>query len=391
MESQKPPSNKRNLSVIVIVVLIAGICAGSLGALAGGAAVYAFLKSQPAPAALSAPTPKAGTAETLEPGITISVDSTEYESAITKAVELVSPAVVTVVADLPDQPGFFGMISGGTSTGSGFFISDQGYIVTNNHVIDGGRSFHVILQSGEQRTAKLVGSDKFSDLAVVKIDGTIPAVATLGNSDALRPGETAIAIGSPLGDFKNSVTVGVISATGRSIDTGNGYQLEGMLQTDAAINEGNSGGPLVNLAGEVVGVNTMIIRGSNSTATVEGLGFAIPATNVQVISQQIIQKGYVSRPYIGINYQYINPTIASRYNLPVQWGVYISGVISGSPADSAGLQVGDIITQLGNISIDETHPYYNTLFSFSPGDQIEIHFLRDNRERTVQLVLSESR
>jgi len=124
---------------------------------------------------------------------------------------------------------------------------------------------------------------------------------------------------------------------------------------------------------------------------VEGMGFAIPSTNVQVISHQIIQNGYVSRPYIGIRYQNINPTIASRYNLPVEWGVYVSGVISGSPAEQASLQKGDIITQLGDILIDGDHPYYNTLFSFSPGDQIEVHFIRDNREQTVQLVLSESR
>lgn len=391
MNSENSPSRKRVFSVVLIIGLLAGLCAGSLGALAGGAAVYAYLKSQPPTIVQSAPTPQSADTGGQAPGTTIQVDSTQYESTITKAVEMVSPAVVTVVADLPDQQGFFGIISGGTSTGSGFIISDQGYIVTNNHVVDGGTAYHVILQSGEERSAQLVGADKFSDLAVVKIEGNIPAVAVLGNSDTLRPGETAIAIGSPLGDFKNSVTVGVISATGRSIDTGDGYQLEGMLQTDAAINQGNSGGPLVNLAGDVVGVNTMIIRGTNTSATVEGLGFAIPATNVQVISREIIQNGYVSRPYIGIHYQYIDPTIASRYNLPVQWGVYISGVIAGSPAETAGLQVGDIITQLGDIAIDETHPYYNTLFSFSPGDQIEIHYIRDNREKTVQLVLSESR
>lgn len=391
MDSANPPSNKQNSSVIVVIVLIVGICAGSIGALAGGVLVYGYLKSQPAQTAQGGPTSQPVPGENPAPEKSITVDSIQYESSITKAVETVSPAVVTVVADLPDQQGFFGVISGGTSTGSGFFISDQGYIVTNNHVIDGGESYHVILQSGEERPAQLVGSDKFSDLAVMKIEGTVPAVAVLGNSDALRPGETAIAIGSPLGDFKNSVTVGVISATGRSIDTGDGYQIEGMLQTDAAINEGNSGGPLANLAGEVVGVNTMIIRGSNASASVEGMGFAIPSTNVRVISDQIIQKGYVSRPYLGIHYQYINPTIASRYNLPVQWGVYISGVIAGSPAESAGLQVGDIITQLGEIPIDETHPYYNTLFTFSPGDKIDIHFIRNNRETTVQLVLSESR
>lgn len=376
----------QNRSFLLLVVVIVGVCAGLIGALAGGAAVYAYLQSRPdngsVPQAENSPSqPTAGI---------LTVDSARYESAITSAVESVSPAVVTVLTSLPDQQSFFGTIPGGQSTGSGFIISADGHIVTNNHVVEEGVAFRVILQSGEERPAELVGSDRFSDLAILKVEGEMPAVAILGNSDALRPGETAIAIGSPLGDFKNSVTVGVISATGRSIETEDGYQLEGMLQTDAAINQGNSGGPLVNLAGEVIGVNTMIIRGGSSTV-VEGMGFAIPSSHVQVIGDQIVRQGYVSRPYIGIHYQYINPTIASRYRLPVEWGVYISAVIPGSPAESAGLKVGDIITRLGDIAIDEDHPYYNTLFSFSPGDEIEIHLIRANREMTVRLVLSESR
>lgn len=390
MGSENSLTSRQKFSAILIVVLIIGICAGTLGAVAGGAAVYTYLQSRTEAAAQGMTDPSAAVQETELPANILTVDSLQYESAITKAVEVVSPAVVTVVTDLPDQKGFFGTFPGGQSTGSGFIISNDGYIVTNNHVIEGGVTYQVILQSGEDRTAELIGSDKFSDLAILKVDGEMPAVAVLGNSDALRPGETAIAIGSPLGDFKNSVTVGVISATGRSIDTGDGYQIEGMLQTDAAINEGNSGGPLVNLSGEVVGVNTMIIR-SGSSASVEGMGFAIPSTDVKVIGAQIIQQGYVSRPYIGIRYQYINPTIASRYNLPVQWGVYVSGVIQNSPAEIAGLQAGDIIIQLGDIPIDETHPYYNTLFSFAPGDEIELRFIRNNTEKTVQLVLSESR
>jgi len=382
---------KQNFAIILIIVIIVSIIAGSIGAVAGGAAVFAFMQRNTAGELQFQSTETASQDPTQSPSQIISVESLQVESAITAAVEKVGPAVVTVVADLPDQQSFFGTISGGQSSGSGFVISPDGYIVTNNHVIEGGEAFRVILQSGEERTAQLIGSDQFSDLAILKVEGSLPAVAELGNSDFLRPGETAIAIGSPLGDFKNSVTVGVISATGRTLDTGEDYQMEGLLQTDAAINEGNSGGPLVNLSGQVVGVNTLIIRGSNSNTTVEGLGFAIPSSNVQVISTQIIENGYVSRPYIGIRYQNINPSIASRYNLPVEWGVYVSAVVTNSPADDAGLQPGDIITQLGNIKIDEAHPYYNTLFSFSPGDRLEVHFIRNKSERIIDLVLSESR
>lgn len=382
---------KQNIAVILVIVIIVSIIAGSIGAIAGGAAVLAFMERRTTDENQQQSIEPSNLPTAQSPSQKISVESLQIESAITAAVEKVGPAVVTVVADLPDKQSFFGTISGGQSSGSGFILSKDGYIVTNNHVIEGGEAFRVVLQSGEERPAVLIGSDQFSDLAIIKVEGDLPAVAELGNSDFLRPGETAIAIGSPLGDFKNSVTVGVISATGRTLDTGEDYQMEGLLQTDAAINEGNSGGPLVNLSGQVVGVNTLIIRGSNSSTTVEGLGFAIPSTNVQVISAQIIEKGYVSRPYIGIRYQYINPAIASRYNLPVEWGVYVSAVVANSPADEAGLQPGDIITQLGNIKIDETHPYYNTLFTFSPGDPLEVHFIRNKSERTVELVLSESR
>ena len=218
-------------------------------------------------------------------------------------------------------------------------------------------------------TATIVGTDPYSDIAVLKTDGKVPAVASLGNSDALDPGESVIAIGSPLGDFKNTVTVGVVSATGRSIDNGNGYTIENLIQTDAAINHGNSGGPLVNLAGEVIGINTLIVRDTGSGDVAEGLGFAIPVNTAQAVAQQIIQQGYFARPYMGISFQPINPDIADRYNLPAQWGVYITKVELGSPADQAGLKENDIITKVGDIPIDETHSYVNSLFKYKPGDR----------------------
>jgi serine protease Do len=206
----------------------------------------------------------------------------------------------------------------------------------------------------------------------------------------LNPGESVIAIGSPLGNFKNTVTVGVVSAMGRSIDTGNGYQIEDLIQTDAAINHGNSGGPLVNLAGEVIGINTLIVRNTGSGDVAEGLGFAIPVNTAQAVAQQIIQKGYFARPYLGISFQPINPDIALRYNLPSQWGVYITRVSSGSPASQAGLQEGDIITKVGDVTLDETHSYVNTLFTFKPGDQINLEVVRGNDTLQVQVTLGEA-
>jgi len=182
----------------------------------------------------------------------------------------------------------------------------------------------------------VVGADKYNDIAVLKTEGAAPAVAALGNSDALQPGESVIAIGSPLGDFKNTVTVGVISATGRSIDTGEGYQIEGLIQTDAAINQGNSGGPLLNLAGQVIAVNTLIVRGTGSGAVAEGLGFAIPIDTARVVAAQIIEKGYFAHPFLGITYQPISPAVAQTYDLPVQWGVYVSRVRPTAPPAKAG-------------------------------------------------------
>ena len=144
------------------------------------------------------------------------------------------------------------------------------------------------------------------------------------------------------------------------------------MQTDAAINQGNSGGPLVNLAGEVIGINTLIVRGSGSGAVAEGLGFAIPIDTAQAVAAQIIEKGYFSHPFLGITYQPITPAIARAYDLPVQWGVYVSRVAANSPASEAGLQRGDIITSVGGIALDETHSYLNTLYTYKPGDKVTL-------------------
>jgi len=305
-------------------------------------------------------------------------------------VQKVGPAVVTVVGTIPGQTTFFGPTGDQTVSGSGVFITDQGYILTNNHVVEGTREVNIVLSDGTEEKAAIVGTDPYSDIAVLKTDGKVPAVATLGNSDVLDPGESVIAIGSPLGNFKNTVTVGVVSATGRAIDTGNGYQIEDLIQTDAAINHGNSGGPLVNLAGEVIGINTLIVRNTGSGDVAEGLGFAIPVNTAQAVAQQIIQKGYFARPYVGINFQPITPDIAARYNLPAQWGVYVMKVSENSPASAAGLQQGDIITKVGDVTLDETHSYVNTLFTFKPGDLIALNVMRDGKDTQVQVTLGEA-
>ena len=320
----------------------------------------------------------------------LSLSNTDIETAITETVEVVSPAVVTVIGTVPGKMTFFGRTPDGQVSGSGVIISAGGYIVTNNHVVEGTKDLKVALSNGDQLPAEIVSTDIYSDLAVLKVEGEMPAIATFGNSDNLNPGESVIAIGSPLGEFRNTVTVGVVSATGRSLDTGKGYFMEDLVQTDAAINQGNSGGPLVNLKGEIVGINTMIVRGNGSGAVAEGLGFSIPSNIVRLIAEKIIEKGYFSRPYLGVSWQAINPAIAKRYKLGSDWGAYITEIADNSPAKKAGLARGDIILSIGDQDIDEGHSFINTLFTHQPNEEITLRVLRDDKEVSLKITLGEA-
>lgn len=381
---------KRTYSFLLVVLLIfISLCAGAIGG--GGILLVAMSTGLIPRAGTSQPALTTGTAVQSEQANKLIISSTEVESAVTKTVANVGPAVVTIVGTIPGQRDFFGFSADQQVSGSGVIIMSDGHILTNNHVVEDAQSLTVVLADGEQRAAKLIGADKFADIAIIKIDGNIPAAATLGNSDKLVAGESVIAIGSPLGDLKNTVTVGVISATGRSLDSGNGYQLMDMIQTDAAINHGNSGGPLVDLAGEVIGINTMIVRSSGSSSdTAEGLGFAVPSNTARAIADQIIQKGYFARPYMGIRYQWITPDMASMYNLPVEWGAYVAQLDANSPAAKAGIQRGDIITKIGGQTLDDSHPYINALFAQSPGATITLEVVRNRKTIQLQVSLGES-
>ncbi len=381
---------RNRIVYILLVVMLAGVAALS-GAAVGGVVVYRTVsQNQPANVVASSPVQPVIQASNDAAQQPLTLNTTDIQTTITQAAKLVGPAVVTVSGTIPGQMSQFGPTGPQSVSGSGVFISDQGYILTNNHVIDGVTGITITLADGTTEAATLVGADIYSDIAVLKTTGKIPAVATLGNSDALTPGDTAIAIGSPLGDFKNTVTVGVVSATGRSIDSGNGYSIDGLIQTDAAINQGNSGGPLVNLAGQVIGINSMIVRNSGTGTVAEGLGFAIPINTAAAVADQIIQTGYITRPYMGVNIQPITPDIANAYNLPVQYGAYVTSVASGSPASKAGIRTGDIITSFGGTAIDGSHSFINLLFSFKPGDQVTVVFNRNGSSQQVQLTLTQT-
>jgi S1-C subfamily serine protease len=380
----------KRVTYVLFVVVVAGISALT-GVVTGSVAVYQAVRQGNVSSLISSAQGVKTISTSNSSGQPVVIDTTNIETTITRAVEKIGPAVVTVVGTIPGRMTFFGHTGSQTVSGSGVFISDQGYLLTNNHVVEGTKQVTIVLSDGSQEKATVVGTDPFSDIAVLKAENRVPAVAALGNSDVLKPGESVIAIGSPLGTFKNTVTVGVVSATDRSIDTGQGYQIEGLIQTDAAINQGNSGGPLVSLAGEVVGINSLIVRNSGSGAVAEGLGFAIPINTAWAVAQQIMEKGYFARPYLGISYQSITPDIATAYNLPVQWGAYVTDVADNSPASQAQLQVGDIITSIGGVTLDETHSYINTLFAYKPGDQVALELVRNGKSIQVQVTLGESK
>jgi serine protease Do len=373
-----------------VVMLVAG-CSALSGGVVGGVVVYRAMNQGKSSSTTTLPQMvDVVPASANSTDQVLTVNTSEIETTITKAVQNTGPAVVTVVGTIPGQDTFWGPTGDQQVSGSGVFISQEGYVLTNNHVVDGTKDVSIVLSDGTQQKATIVGTDQYADVAVLKTEGPVPAVAILGNSDVLNPGETVIAIGSPLGDFKNTVTVGVVSATGRTIDTGLGYQIEGLIQTDAAINEGNSGGPLVNLAGEVIGINTLVVRGSGSGTVAEGLGFAIPINTAQAVAKKILQNGYVPHPYLGIQWQAITPSIAARYRLPADWGVYVTDVSSNSPASKAGLRQGDIITAIGDVTLDETHSYINALFLHQPGDQVTLTIVRGSKTLELQVTLGES-
>ena len=377
---------KKSIALIAMLLIIVACLSGMGGAVLGVTYYSQFAPTvEPQTVVVQATDTDADTLQVID------VSNTQIESDITKAVEDVGPAVVTVVGTITGQVDFFGRVSSAQTSGSGVVISKDGYVLTNNHVVEGAEQLTVILNDGTEYPAEVINTDIFADLAVLSTNTQMPVAATLGNSDNLKPGETVIAIGSPLGDFRNTVTVGVISATNRSLDTGNGYQMEGLIQTDAAINQGNSGGPLINIAGEVIGINTLVVRGSDSTSTVaEGLGFAVPSNTAAVISEQIITTGYFARPYLGVSTQTISPAINHRYNLGTDYGEYIMEVGSNSPAERGGLQPGDIITKIGDLEITEENPFVNILYTFSPNDVVPVVFMRDGQLMQATITLGEA-
>ncbi len=359
---------------IVVIALVSGLLGGAL-AIGIAPSIYGNMRLTPNQLTLN---------QSVSPPVNVSTSTSTLP--VVEIAKAVGPAVVGI-ANFQSRGGLFG---GGGATevgsGSGFVIdAKNGYIITNNHVIQGAEKLVISLADGRNLEGKLVGGDSRTDLAVVKVTDTQTLTTVqLGDSAKLQVGEPVVAIGNPGGqEFARSVTTGVVSATNRILNIEGESSFE-LIQTDAAINPGNSGGPLVNYNGQVIGINSA----KNQEPGFEGMGFAIPITDAMPTVQQIIQKGYASHPAILVS---IDGRYTEEYATQKGWpaGAYVANVSVGGPAEKAGIKVGDIITKVNAIEVPNSLALTRELFKFKPGDKVTITYFRNGTTKETQVTLTE--
>lgn len=331
------------------------LVAGLLGGFAGASIAVAIFDDEPGP-----------------PAIATSAAAPELE----RVAELAVPSVVTVLVQLAPVARGGGIVET-TSVGSGVIIDARGFVVTNEHVVRGAERIDIVLHDGEERRGTLVAHDRpFTDLAVLRIEGPGEyAALPLGDSDALRLGEPLVSVGHSLQDFDASVTTGVVSGTHRAW-LRDGVVMEDLIQTDAAINHGNSGGALLNSEGELVGVNTTVIRQTESGQAVEGIALAISSRTIREVTAAIIERGHYARPSLGIEYRDISPELAAANGLPEAQGALVTSLGQRSPAARGGLRVEDVIISMGGLELTPDRPYVNTLMRLAIGEPAEVVVLR---------------
>ncbi len=370
MPPYNPPPRSTGPSgaaLLLIGVIVGGIAGGATATLLDGR-TPAELVPTPVPTALAS-----------SPPVTVPAGA---DPIVDVAKEML-PSVVTVVNRLASGQQ--------QSSGSGFVIDDRGYVVTNNHVVENARgggagaSFDVIFSDNRTQKATLVGRDPDTDIAVLQIPASGDLkVAQLTNSDDVPVGATVVAIGSPLGEFQNTVTTGVVSGKGRRFQVSQNVFLDDLVQTDAAINPGNSGGPLIWAAARrVIGMNTLIA----DPAQAQGLGFAVSSNTIRTVADELIKNGRIDRGFIGIQYAPLSPRAAVALGLPPAAGIRISSVVPGSPAAQAGLRVDDVVTKLNDQQIDQEHALQSLLLKFRPGDKVRLTIIRDTGTMTIELTL----
>ena len=376
----------------------AGLAAGALllaGSIAGWTAADAVGTSAAAATPAPAAAPAGATARTIGAG----------GDSYAPIVDRIAPAVVTIRSekrirnvsqDLPDDPlfrQFFGQRGPGPrvmperregALGSGVIVRADGYVLTNHHVIDGADQVRIELSDGRSLKAQVVGSDAPSDLAVLKIDGHDLHTLTLGDSEQVRVGDVVLALGNPLG-VGQTVTMGIVSAKGRATGMGDG-SFEDFIQTDAPINQGNSGGALVSTRGELVGINSQILSPSGGNI---GIGFAIPANMARNVMTQLIDKGHVRRGMLGVTVQPMTSELARSLGIGEVTGALVSGVQPGSPADKSGVKRGDVITAVNGQEVKDSNVLRNHVAELQPGSRVELSVLRNGKPQSLTLTLAE--
>jgi len=322
----------------------------------------------------------------------------QESSAVIDVAKKVSPAVVSITSKAVTS-GFFGGQQESDGAGTGMIVASDGLIMTNRHVVDDPTAnYTVVTSDGKTYAAKVVSKDTINDVAFVRITASNLPVVELADSGTVKVGQRVVAIGNALGQYQNTVTDGIISGLSRGVTAGDGSatggsteQLQNLLQTDAAINPGNSGGPLVNLDGQVVGMNTAV------AGQAQNIGFAIPINEAKSLIASVKSVGRIVRPYLGVRYLPIDQQVATQNNLSVTNGAWVQaaddqspGVVAGSPAEKAGIKEGDIITKVGNDTINATHSLQSLVSKHKVGDKVSVSVLRDGKTLTLSVMLEEA-